>query len=748
MKHRILLFFLLICNVVVLSAQNSEPKVNKIDVDRSYNQQELDSLLKIVLDFYNRGDFEEILVKVPALIQNAKDIDAELTQVRYLNFLGNTFIKLGDEENASVYFKDALENAVARNDSTSVVTMYVSLGNAYYVTNPEMSKSYYKKALDYNYRGERYEASLFVIHHNLAELYVKEGDAIAARYHLDQIKDKIQQQEPPRLRRLFTGTAKSIEAGINLIEKDYQLAIENAESSLESKEHYDQSYQAVNYKTLIEAYDKLGQYDNVVANFRKYDSLKDLKHEQARLAAEEKAKNNILLNSVEDKLKKAELENDLAEEKAGFNKIIMLFFIILALTLLGVSILLFREKNRRDNLLSDLTQKNEEYFQAKNESEELARSNTRFLSTISHELRTPLYGIVGLTASLLKDSRLKDFQGDLSSLKFSADYLLALVNDVLNINKFSSTNGQEVIHKNFELHRLLNNIRESFRFLNEKHNNTIEVNIDPDVPEVLYTDYTKISQVLMNLMSNASKFTEDGKITMSALLTEKQGDVFTIRFDVIDTGRGIHPDDQKRIFEEFMQVKGTNNFEIAGTGLGIPIVNKILHILDSELELESALNEGSKFSFEVAVQQGNRDEIKQQLESDKLSSLKGLNVLIVDDNKINQLVTKKVLELQRMTHQTASNGKQAVEINKNYDFDFILMDINMPVMDGIEATQLIREYDAETPIIALTATNFEDPETEIYSHGFNAIVVKPYNNEHLIQAFTQQLEFKKDMQKQ
>jgi len=185
--------------------------------------------------------------------------------------------------------------------------------------------------------------------------------------------------------------------------------------------------------------------------------------------------------------------------------------------------------------------------------------------------------------------------------------------------------------------------------------------IDPAVPKVLLTDYTKLSQVLMNLISNSSKFTEDGSITISVDKISGDQEDLKVRFGVLDTGRGILPEDQKKIFEEFMQIKNLDDFEIAGTGLGIPIVNK-------------------------------------------------------------------------------SNGKEAIALSRQHQFDFILMDINMPVMSGIEATQEIRKFDSHTPIIALTATNFEDPEKEVFSHGFNDIVVKPYNNDHLIQAFLTQLD--------
>ncbi|MEP3967989.1 MAG: response regulator, partial [Nonlabens sp.] len=216
-------------------------------------------------------------------------------------------------------------------------------------------------------------------------------------------------------------------------------------------------------------------------------------------------------------------------------------------------------------------------------------------------------------------------------------------------------------------------------------------------------------------------------------------DNLKLYFEVKDSGKGIHPDHQKGVFEEFTQVKDSFDEEVTGTGLGLPIVNKILSILGTSLEMNSVYNVGTTFSFILDVKVGCLEGIKKDVRSTDIKSLEGKRVLIVDDNKINQLVTQKVLEQHGLVHLTASNGKEAVDIVEKEIFDFILMDINMPVMNGIEATRRIREFDVETPIIALTATNFVDPEKEVYCHGVNSIIVKPYDTEHLLQALLQEM---------
>lgn len=524
-----------------------------------------------------------------------------------------------------------------------------------------------------------------------------------------------------------------------MLEKKWDLAVSNSLESLKYKEDYDVAYTIGNYENLIVAYEELEKYKKLNEVYKEYNKLKDNKYEQDKLEQQQRAQAEVNFDNIQKELRASQLENELVTQKASESNLYLMFFIVLALFLLAASILLLRAKNKRDRLVKGLILKNEQYLKAKEKSEKLARSNTKFLSTISHELRTPLYGIVGLSTSFIKDPILLKYKEEFASLKFSADYLLALVNDVLHINKYSSEEGYKLNEIHFNVFSLIDNIIKSFKFLNEKHNNNVVINIDSDIPEVLYGDKTKISQVLMNLMSNASKFTEDGIIELSIRKVNLNDNWIQLIVQIIDTGRGIHPDHQKSVFEEFTQVEESFEKGINGTGLGLPIVNKILKILKSSLKMKSIYGEGTTMSFELKLKIGDKDQLEKAKKSTDKASLKGKKVLIVDDNRINQLVTKKFLEQHQIEFDTANNGVEAVDKVRENSFDFILMDINMPVMNGIEATLKIREFDQITPIIALTATNFTDPENEVYCFGINSIIVKPYETNHLLQSLLQEL---------
>lgn len=705
----------------------------------TFNEKELDSVTLVMMEYFNNGVYEKILENTPRLIINAKQIDAYSLELRLRNMLGNSFVRLDDLERADIFFSQALELAKEKKDTLGILNMYVNLGNTYFDDDQNLSAEYFIKALDYDDDSDLGMQIRFIVKHNLAELYTNMKQPAMARTYLDAIEPLLWREEMDTRRNTFQGTLNNIKAGIYLLENNPEESVKRSLESLKYQEFVDDNYKFKNYKNLMTAYEQLGDYKKLNDVHKVYDSLKDLRNEKEKVKRQQIARVESNLNKVVRDLRASQLENDLVTQKASVGKMFLIFFIVVAALLLLVAILLLKAKNKRDRLLKGLITKNKQYLEAKEVSEKLAKSNTRFLSTISHELRTPLYGIVGLSTSFLNDPRLSEFKKEFKSLKFSADYLLALVNDVLHINKFSSQKGHELKEVHFELSLLLKNILQTFTFLNEKHNNVVTKSLDPEIPCILYGDQIKLSQVLMNLMSNASKFTEDGHISLTVTKHSQSGNDLQLLFEIKDSGRGIHPDHQKGVFEEFTQVKDSYDGEIGGTGLGLPIVNKILSILGSTLNMSSVYNEGTTFSFLLNLSVGELAGIKKDVRSTDINSLKDKKVLIVDDNKINQLVTQKVLEQHGMTHKTACNGLRALEIVEKETFDFILMDINMPVMNGIEATQKIREFDVETPIIALTATNFMNPDKEVYCYGVNSIIVKPYDTEHLLQALLQEL---------
>lgn len=399
--------------------------------------------------------------------------------------------------------------------------------------------------------------------------------------------------------------------------------------------------------------------------------------------------------------------------------------IILGCGFIGFLIYLAR---RRSSFINSLKQKLL-VEKAKMESERLAQVKRSFFSTVSHELRTPLYGVISLSNILLEKNKDKDNLQDLESLKFSADYLLALVNDVLQLNKIDSAKQLDIHQDVFSVVELLDNITSSFEYIKIQNNNQIKSLYSSHLPHLVKGNSTRLSQILMNLIGNAYKFTEDGTIIIKVDTTVENSNV-TLEFSIEDHGQGIAQNKIQQIFEEFAQGESINK-TYQGTGLGLPKVRKLLHTEGSKIRVESQMGEGSKFSFKmnyVIIQEKATAEpsIKKEQKIFDIKELTGLKILVVEDNKINQMVTRKILEKDKVICDITDNGSIAVEKTQTNSFDLILMDINMPVMDGLKATRAIREF-SDVPIIALTAIELGEMQEKIYNCGMNDITVKPYD---------------------
>lgn len=259
-----------------------------------------------------------------------------------------------------------------------------------------------------------------------------------------------------------------------------------------------------------------------------------------------------------------------------------------------------------------------------------------------------------------------------------------------------------------------------------QNNNNIHIQISDSLPQFVRGHSVQLSQVLMNLIGNACKFTENGDISVIADTTKYDDNKGEISFQVKDTGLGIPFEKQDSIFEEFSQID-SHGYKYQGTGLGLPIVKKLLKMVDSDISLTSIPGVGSTFSFILKFDFINEIEDYRASNILDVESLSGKRVLIVEDNRINQTVTKKILENNDAVSVVVEDGQEAVDIMNKEKFDLVLMDIHMPVMNGIDATIAIREFNNETPIVALTAVEIEEMRHEIYESGMNDIIVKPYD---------------------
>ncbi|HEU0136005.1 MAG TPA: ATP-binding protein [Flavobacterium sp.] len=453
------------------------------------------------------------------------------------------------------------------------------------------------------------------------------------------------------------------------------------------------------------------------------DSIQQINNE--KLGAEDYAqfKESERMKAIEQ----LDKENKQQERAGKFAKLISILAIALISILSLLSLSLYKNNiiRNQSNLL--LQEKNKELQIAKDKAEKASKARSEFLSTVSHELRTPLNAINGITHLLLEENPKESQMNYLKSLKFSGDYLLTFINEILEINRIESHSIEvEMIH--FNLKSLLANIQNSLKEQALKNSNQYLIDIDDKIPDLLIGDPTKLSQIFLNLINNALKFTKNGVVKVTAHEMASEDGRTRIHFEVIDTGIGIPEDKLETVFDSFSQGSIEINRKYGGTGLGLNIVKKLIEILGGTIALESTVGKGSKFSFNLdfEVSEGLPDQkthvYDEAVFEDKM-------VLLIEDNKINQMITKKMLENKKMRCEIIDNGEDAIEAVRNNEYDLVLMDVHLPGINGTTATQTIRTFDTNTPIIALTAISLNENREILLSYGMNDVITKPFNPE-------------------
>ncbi|HEY6901932.1 MAG TPA: ATP-binding protein [Puia sp.] len=383
--------------------------------------------------------------------------------------------------------------------------------------------------------------------------------------------------------------------------------------------------------------------------------------------------------------------------------------------------------------ISSRIQREHELLQMKEKAEQAAKAKSQFLSVMSHELRTPLNAVIGISHLLLQNQPREDQQEDLRTLQFSGESLLNIINDILDFTKLDS--GKiELSSIDFNLRDLTQSLYQSFSFKAKEKNIVFDVEYDERMPFYVKGDSFRLSQVLNNLISNAIKFTQVGAVRLKVQMMENNETSFITRFSVVDTGIGISKDKQEKIFEQFTQADSDTTRLYGGTGLGLSISSRLVELMGSRIQVASESGKGSDFHFSIVLQRGEVPAAAvpaPKVVTKSNDQFKNKLILLAEDNAFNANIARRFITGWGGQLDIVVDGRQALDFVSVKKYDLILMDVQMPVLDGFACTRKIRKHFKDVPIIAITASPKNEIINEIIACGMDDFVSKPFKPNEL-----------------
>jgi signal transduction histidine kinase/CheY-like chemotaxis protein len=693
---------------------------------------EIDSVAYYIklADFYkSKNNYKSSLVSSNEAIKFASKTNNPLSKSLAYTSLGTSFFELKKIADAKEAFLKSIAELNKEPLSSNLALNYYKLGLCY------MSLEDYQKAETFFNKAQEIYDTLKIENQELITLqkgivYRTKGKTKEATELFNSIISKPDNQD------YYESKAEALYqlARIELGNNRNNLALNYLERALEKNTADKNIEQRIKIlHSLSFTNDKVLNTKKAYRYLKEHVKLRDslLKLNNDRLDPNEyyTLKENERTDLFEELIK----ENEVQQKSNRFAKVIVILAIALITILSLLSLSLYKNNIIRTKTNKLLQEKNSELEIAKEKAEKASQARADFLSTVSHELRTPLNAINGITHLLIEEDPKDSQKHYLNSLKFSGNYLLTFINEILEINRIES-NNIEVEKIDFNLKDLLFNIQNSLKELAKVNNNEFILDIDPKVPDAIVSDPTKLSQIFINLINNALKFTKNGEVKVVVELFGIKDNQATIHFEIIDTGIGIAIEKQESIFDSFSQGSIEINRKYGGTGLGLAIVKKLMDLLGGTIKLQSELGKGTTFYFDLEIEISSKKieqekEIELEIPSDISDEiLEGKNVLIVEDNKINQMITKKMVEKKGMITTIIDNGEDAVEaIRGKHNYDLVLMDVHLPGINGTIATKEIRKFNKELSIIALTAISLNENRDILLSFGMNDVITKPFD---------------------
>lgn len=631
----------------------------------------------------------------------ANQINFEEGVITAYNNLGINYEEQHDYKKALQYFTKVLEFDLTQGDSINIGDSYNNIGIVYVGMN-ELTKAeqYLLKSLTFKESQDDLEG-VANTSNNLAEVYIKQGKSSLAYQWLSK-SEKIARTQK------LKGILKE------------------------------------NYRIAVDYYKLVGDYRNALNSHELFVAMEDsLKLDELNIKIEQIQRQYETEKSAREIAQKDKELNDNAYNQRILIILISFFFVVAVLMLFNT--IKFRKLNmqlrKQKQLISEKNSKLQEQIietnRAKEFAEEAAQAKSQFLSTMSHEIRTPLNAVIGLANLLAEKNPREDQKENITVLQSSSINLLAILNDVLDLSKIEA-GKMEMESVEFSIKDTIQTIRDLYVHTANQKSLKFLVDVDVRIPAMLKGDSLHLNQILSNLVSNAIKFTHSGYVKITAKVLDNGTDMCSVQFRVDDTGIGIPAEKIDSIFDVFTQADTNTTRKYGGTGLGLAICKKLLHLQNSKLVVKSELGVGSAFMFDLVFKkttQNNKEENRKEMEQ-VITNLQGINLLVADDNQINVFVIKQFLNNWGIKISVAENGEEALNLALTNNFDIVLMDLHMPVMDGFEAAKEILKIKPNTKIIAITATTEDEVGSGIADAGMVGFVMKPFQPEDLAAKIT------------
>jgi len=630
MSPKTALLFIFLATSFVLSSQ-----------EKSITKKEVRQLLHSSDSCLYKSDYKNSLSFSSKALDFALEMKDDDLIGRSYNTIAGNYEEIVEIDKALEYYDKSVYHFRKAVNDTLKAAVYNNIGNIYFFRKKDFKKAieYYKKSIEISEKIDNV-FSMVLSKLNLASLYFDTNDYNQGVFHLDYVE-----KHRDRIKILDIQGYLYILLGKKFHHlKDKEKADFNFNEAIRiGEENNSKIYLSDAYHDYSEFLFAIGNYEKAYLFLNRHQVLKNEIFDLEKIKNAKIIGMDIALDESKRQLTAVNQEKLLQEDNLRKTKIIITLILVFLMMLLFLLYVLYKNNIFRKKVNEYLEVKNEELKIAKEKAEEASKLKTQFISTISHELRTPLYGVVGITNMLSDEHKELADSPHLNSLKFSARYLLSLVNDLLQINKIEEN---KVVLENLTMNIQdeINMVSNSLSFIATRNKNKIVTQVDESIPEYLVGDKLRLSQIFMNLVSNGLKFTQNGEVRIKANLEKKEHSICYIKFEVEDTGVGIAEKDLSKIFDKFVQIDRKED-DYQGAGLGLSIVKKLVTLFDSEIFVESEEGKGSKFTFTIGFNDdmSKVNEIINNIKVD-LSNDMIYKVLVVEDNKINQMVTRKIME--------------------------------------------------------------------------------------------------------